>query len=289
MGVARHAGTGAGAPYRGCRVAMGTRHRKDRQVAPAFAALLGAQVVVPPDLDTDRFGTFTAERPRRMRAIEAARAKALLGMRTAGTRYGLASEATYGLLAGTGCPVHEEILLFTDHSRGIEIVETARRPSLPACSFRVRSIDDMSPSLVDCRPAQGWIVRPAGTDDLTALSKGVRGRVALSRAVAEALRHSPENLAIVEPDLRALHNPLRRRVIEGLAYRLATRLRTRCPRCATPGFGRLGVEPGLPCRICGTQTELPRAELHGCAACPHRNHKRAASEADPRWCPFCNP
>ena len=111
----------------------------------------------------------------------------------------------------------------------------------------------------------------------------------MSRAVAAALRHSPENLAIVEPDLRALHNPSRRTVIEGLAYRLATRLRTRCPRCTTPGFGQVGVEPGLPCRICGTQTELPRAELHGCAVCPHRNRKRAAPAADPRWCPFCNP
>lgn len=83
-------------PYKGCLIAMGTRHQKEGQVAPAFAALLDARVIVPPSLDTDQFGTFTGERPRLLPAIDAARAKASLAMRVAGTAHGLASEATYG-------------------------------------------------------------------------------------------------------------------------------------------------------------------------------------------------
>lgn len=40
-------------------------HGKHRQVAPAFTEILGASVIAPPGLDTDRFGTFTGEIPRK--------------------------------------------------------------------------------------------------------------------------------------------------------------------------------------------------------------------------------
>ncbi len=276
-------------PYRGCRVAMGTRHGKEKQIAPVFDVVLGARVVVPTDLDTDQFGTFTGERPRTLPALDAARAKAALAMRRACTRHGLASEATYSTLGGAEIVVHEEILLFTDDAHGIEIVETLRTPGVPGRRHSVRSAAQLPSSLLDGRPPQGWIVRPAGGDDVAAISKGLTSAVALEDAVALAVRHSPDDLAIVEPDLRAMHNPSRRSVLAQLARRLALRLRTRCPQCSTPGYGRVGVERGLPCRVCTTTTEVVRAEVDGCAACPYREHRNIRDLADPRWCPFCNP
>ena len=70
----------------------------------------------------------------------------------------------------------------------------------------------------------------------------------------------------------------------------ARRLATRCPRCATPGFGRAGNETGLPCRICATPTPLARSEIHSCPACPHRIERPVpAAWADPAVCPECNP
>lgn len=276
-------------PYKGCLIAMGTRHQKEGQVAPAFAALLDARVIVPPSLDTDQFGTFTGERPRLLPAIDAARAKASLAMRVAGTAHGLASEATYGPHSAAGCLLHEEILLFVDACRGLEIAEKAGEVSLPGQRHSVRGIAELPSELLEAKSSQAWIVRPAGSDDVAAISKGLTGRAALSHAVETALECSPDGLAIVEPDLRAMHNPARRAVIEGLAHRLALRMRTRCPRCGTVGYGRVGVERGLPCRVCKTESELPRADVYGCAACAHREYRSASSTADPRWCPFCNP
>ena len=140
-------------------------------------------------------------------------------------------------------------------------------------------------------PHQALIVRPCGEPpDPDRIIKGITGAEALRRAIAAAAALSTENLAVVEPDLRAHHNPSRRRVLIRLAATLARRLATRCPRCATPGFGRTGNEAGLPCRICATPTPLPRSEIHSCPACPHRIERPVpAVWADPAVCPECNP
>lgn len=118
-----------GQPYSGAHVAVGTKHGKARQLAPPFRDVLGAHLVTPPDLDTDQFGTFSGEVARRMTAVEAARGKATFAMRVTGLPYGLASEASYGPLPAIGLPGHEELLVFVDDTRGIEVVGGSRPAS----------------------------------------------------------------------------------------------------------------------------------------------------------------
>ncbi|WP_343573985.1 DUF6671 family protein [Mycobacterium sp.] len=271
-------------------MAIGTRHGKQHQLAPAFADVLGARLITPPDLDTDRFGTFSGERPRTLPARDAARAKAHLAMSAADTPYGLATEATYGPLPGTGWPGHEEIALFVDDTRNLEIIEGLRIQSVPGSSRRVRAAADLPDPISQGWPAQACIVRPSSGDDTAAITKGINDIRQLSAAIAIAAARSTDGHAIVEPDLRAHHNPTRQAALIRLARALADRLATACPRCATPGYGRIDVERGLACRICATQTDLPRAEIHGCARCPQRHsHPLPTTAADPRWCPTCNP
>ncbi len=288
-------------PYHRARIAVGTRHGKQHQLAPAFREVLDARLITPPRLDTDRFGTFTGERPRPGAAADAARGKARLAMEATGLPHGLASEASYGPMGGlgwtgigvTGIGVtgHEEILLFCDDGLGIEVLEGYRTTSVPGSSARVAGYDDVPRGLVSALPHQALIVRPCGEPpDPDRIIKGITGAEALRTAIAAAAALSTENLAVVEPDLRAHHNPSRRRVLIRLAATLARRLATRCPRCATPGFGRTGNEAGLPCRICATPTPLPRSEIHSCPACPHRIERPVpAVWADPAVCPECNP
>lgn len=134
-------------------------------------------------------------------------------------------------------------------------------------------------------------MRPSGEPpEADLIVKGITHGTALRTAIAAAAALSTEHLAVVEPDLRAHYNPSRQRVLIRLAATLARRLATRCPRCATPGFGRAGNETGLPCRICATPTPLARSEIHSCPACPHRIERPVpAAWADPAVCPECNP
>ena len=275
-------------PYRGCVIAVGTRHGKQHQLAPAFRSVLGARLLTPPDLDTDRFGTFTGEVARRESPLDAARAKAKLAMDATGLPHGLASEASYGPLPG-GWYGHEEILLFRDDLFGIDVVEGHRTASMPGGSHRVSRYGDTPASLLATLPGQALIVRPSGPAPDTAITKGITDTATLRSAIAAAAGVSPDRLAVVEPDLRAQHNPSRRVVLVGLATTLARRLATACPACAAPGFGRVDCERGLPCRICGTPTPSIGIEVHACPACAHRISQAVGGSANPAVCPACNP
>lgn len=269
-------------PYLGVAVAVGTRHLKQRQLAPAFTDVLGAQLVVPDDLDTDRFGTFSGEVARTTSAHDTAHLKARLGMCVTGLRCGVASEASYGP-AG-----HEEILLFLDDVRGIEVCETDWDAAEYAVSHRVRSVQDLPASLTKGLAAQAVIVHPSGSCD--GVIKGINDIACLRAAVATAAARAEDGTAVVEPDLRAHHSPRRQRVLARLAYRLAHRLATPCPACGTPGFGRHRSVTGLPCTGCGSPTSLPLYDEHACCACPHRSTVHVGPPgADPARCEYCNP
>lgn len=289
-------------PYAGRVVVFGTRHGKEQQAAAPFRELLGAAVVAAPHLDTDRFGTFSGEVARTLAPLEAARAKARLALDATGERLALASEASYGPLPGVGWPGHEELLLFADAERGIEVVEGHRSLGVPGRSVTLRSLADLAPALDGADfPAQALIVRPeqvlhgspctesAGDADDAhqVVVKGITERDALEKAVVAVIALTGS--AVVEPDLRAYHSPSRRAVLAALARTLAERLATPCPACGSPGFGRVDAVPGLPCEVCATPTELVAADVLGCAACPHRQTRPPSGPADPQWCPACNP
>jgi len=275
-------------PYRGCRIAVGTKHGKEQQFAPPFEAVLGAHLVTPPDLDTDRFGTFSGEIPRTATASETARAKARLAMEISGLPYGLASEASYGPLPGAGVQGHEELVVFVDDTRGIEVFVGERTMVVPGHGHRVAGLAELPPHMAAGLPTQALIVRPAaGQPDHVV--KGITHLTLLNTAIMAAARQSTDGLAVVEPDLRAHHNPSRRLVLCRLADVLARRLATRCPACSTPGFGRVDSERGLPCRICETPTDAIHNEIHACPLCSHCVAVAVATTADPVWCPQCNP
>lgn len=56
-----------------------------------------------------------------------------------------------------------------------------------------------------------------------------------------------------------------------------------------PGFGRVAVREGLPCRVCGSPTTLVAADILGCPACEHRSEDVRVGTAEPRYCSQCNP
>jgi hypothetical protein len=274
--------------YRGVAIAVGTRHGKQHQFAPAFADVLGARLVTPPDLDTDRLGTFSGERPRVMTALQAAREKARMAMAATGLPLGLASEASYGPLPDSGVTGHEEILLFCDTASGIEVLEGHRAATVPGSTHRVARDADLPPAVLDDLSRQAVIVRPDGRPG--GVVTGITGTHALRAAIAAAAASAESGLALVEPDLRAHHNPARRRVLRRLARTLAHRLDTPCPACRCPGFGRMDTEAGLPCAMCGEPTASPLAVIHGCPACGHTLRRAVPfGHADPRDCPDCNP
>jgi len=280
--------------YQGRLAALATKHAKERALAWPLGRGLGLSLRVPADLDTDMLGTFTGEIPREGTPAEVVLRKARLGMAVALLPFGLASEGSFGPHPVIPfLPSHFEVLVFVDDEKGFavsqEILATDTNYARQQCTNPEEALTFAKSVHF---PSHTLILRPSGNPDPALIRKGVSDPESLRHAVHQAIEQSPEHAVNIETDMRAHANPTRMRVIRDLGARLARRLRTLCPACDCPGFGKIGAEPGLACEDCGGPTELTLHEIHGCPRCQEqrrypRSDGRAAASA--QYCPLCNP
>lgn len=281
-------------PYRGRIAALATKHQKERVLEPPLQAAVGLKLCVPEDVDTDLLGTFSGEIERVGTPLEVVLRKARLGMDAVGLTLGIASEGSFGpdpLVPFV--PVDHELLAFVDDDLGIEIVEQVLSPRTNFAYATGRTIDDLQNFLAQARfPSHGLIVRPNSGLEPGLLFKGIMTFDALEEAVERCASVSEDGLAHVETDMRAHVNPTRQQVLRKVAVQLGQRLATLCPECRTPGWGLVDVVRGLPCEWCGGETDLVRAEIHGCPRCTYRQtypRRDGLRLAAPDNCPWCNP
>lgn len=274
-------------------IVMTTKHGKEGLVSLPLRIGLGTHLTVAERIDTDLLGTFTGEVPREGTPREVAIRKARLGM-AIGLPLGLASEGSFG--PDPVVPfvtVHHELLAFVDDERGIELCEQVATTETNFEHVAVAGVTELDRFLQRVGfPAHALIVRPLRAPVRRPMWKGLQTPAQLEEAIQAAARWSDDGLARVETDMRAHLNPTRARVIRRLAFRLALRLRRHCPGCDAPGWGRVDVEPGLPCRWCDMPTELTLHDVYACAVCDHEERQRrpdAPVVADPGQCSRCNP
>ena len=271
-----------------------TKHAKERALGWPLRRGLGLSLLVPDGIDTDTLGTFTGEIPRAGPPAEVVRRKARLGMAAAHWPIGIASEGSFGphpLIHFL--PSDFEVLVFVDDEEAFTISQDVVTTDTNDAQQRCTNLDEVRNFAKRARfPSHALIVRPAANPDPRLIRKGLDDHETLRLALQQAIDASPEHAASIETDMRAHTNPTRMRVLRHLGARLARRLRTLCPGCDCPGFGKIGAEPGLACEDCGTPTELTLREIHGCPRCQeqHRYPRadgRAAASA--QYCPLCNP
>lgn len=278
-------------PYAGDRIGLATIHAKERAIAPPFRRLLDARVVVAPDLDTDALGTFSGEVPRPDALVETSLLKAELVFRTMDVDCAVASEGSYGPI--DRLPLNAgglEIMAFVDRKRGIRMVETL---TTHRTNWRLMTFEAGDPSVARAVKSLGFpdygvfVIRGSvgghAVKDLKTLEEVVA-------AVDREARLSEDGKAILVADMRAHRNPTRMKVLRALAWKLARRLSTLCPRCGAPGFGHLLSRRGLPCENCGEPTHWIDFEIDGCACCGHavaRPRKDGRATAPRRSCVAC--
>ncbi len=268
-------------------------HGKERVVAPIMAQCFGLHLARADDIDTDMLGTFAGEIERRGSMLDAARAKARLAIERTGARFGLGSEGAFG--PHPALPILSsglELMLLIDFDSDHEIA-VHRRTRTNYHSISASPGRDLSDFLRRVGfPEHAVIVRPEKSEERTAILKGIVEIKTLHDAIASMAAVSTSGRALVQTDMRAHLNPTRMKAIRHVTKALALRIARLCPLCGSPGFGLSDVERGLPCRECGSPTDLIRAEVHACLRCGHRAHRRQRPmtvRADPMWCHLCNP
>ena len=287
---------GAGA-YAHRRVCLTTRHGKQSALARPFRAGLGAFLLVS-DGDTDQLGTFSGEVERPCDALTTCRRKAELGLAQSGLNLGLASEGSFGPHPAVPfLPAGQELLLFLDPDRGLEVVEQRLELRTNYSRLVLEPGADPGPWLERIGfPGHGVIVRPEAdppeTDPLAPCVKGIQSREQLELAIASCRVAGSDHPLVLETDMRAHFNPTRMASIRRLGFRLVRRLASACPACQAPGWGQTDALPGLPCEWCGSLTDLTASEIWSCAVCDHRQERPRSDgrrTADPAHCPYCNP
>ena len=81
-------------PYVGQKIGLATMHAKELAAGPPFRRVLGAEVVVASQLDTDSLGTFSGEVPRPDAWVETCALKAELAFQTMDVDCAIASEGS---------------------------------------------------------------------------------------------------------------------------------------------------------------------------------------------------
>jgi hypothetical protein len=296
----------ATSPYRGETIHFATQHQKERVVRIPFAVKLGAVVVAWRGFDTDSLGTFTGEVDRPGSPREMAVRKALEAARSAPNGCGIGSEGSVG--PDPRVPFltsNEEFLAFVDTGRQITVVESLVHYRPVYHSIVVGPNDDISQFLQTAKFGSHGVTLTAtvaGSERKGILRrrpqpalrvvKGLRCLEELEAARRDLHTIASDGTLRLSSDFRAHENPTRMRVIGRVARVLAIRLASPCPSCRAPGFGVVGWEAGLPCRVCGSASEVASHAIYGCEACSHRELRPRPDgkrEIDPSACAFCNP
>lgn len=258
--------------YEGACFVLSTKHAKSGALSAPFWQTLRASMIECP-VDTDALGSFPSQGSRAGNAIECARRKCQLSLRRLGekVRYALASEGSFGphpFLPGRASDF--EVLYFIDREHGFELPLSCLSVKTNFAMRAVGSMEELREFAVKALfPAHGLMLRPNRGDDRELVFKGVDAEEALEAAFRECVKHSADQKAWVETDMRAMFNPTRMEVIAELGGRLAERLAALCPKCRTPGWGRVRLPPVMECGDCAGGAVAEDSEIHGCVKCGH--------------------
>jgi hypothetical protein len=280
-------------PYALSTIILTTKHSKSIAIAPSFLNLLSAEMIEY-STDTDKLGTFSGEIERIGNPLDCAKIKCQLGMNLTDSYYGLSSEGSFGPHPYMPfLPCDHEILYFIDHHRDFHLYVSCFSEKT---NYNMQALDSMEElekfSAKALFPSHALILRPDNKQNKSHIFKGINSIDMLETAFKDSIKRSTNGKVWVETDMRANMNPLRMSVIQGLAEELARRLSALCPKCENPGWGKVQAEKGLACSLCGTETELLKAEIYGCAKCDHKEKISPSHhllKADPGNCSYCNP
>lgn len=273
------------------KLVVATKHSKEKVIAPILEEQLGVNCFVPLDFDTDLLGTFSGEIDRIEDPLATVRNKCLQGMALAGCDLGVASEGSFGNHPTVFiAPADDELLIFIDLKNNLEIV--VRELTLET-NFSTETCTTYEQVVAFANrvqfPSHALVIKK-NKHDISNLFKGIEYWDQLKTVTTHFIETGGQ--VYLETDMRAMHNPTRMKVIEKLAHKLVDKIKSKCPKCETPGFDITTTEKGLPCGACGSPTNSVKQIIKTCTACSYTEklpRPDAKKAEDPMYCDFCNP
>lgn len=269
---------------------IATKHQKEQVIKPAFEQILSCHIKPIENFDTDMFGTFSGEVERKLSTHDTCIHKAKQAAQRYGFPYVIASEGSFGPHPSLYfVPGNIEEMTFIDTKRDITITERLISTETNFAHLDLGKTSDLDAFLVQVQfPSHRLILRNVTHN--TIIQKAINNLDELNTLIEKHSKKS--NLLRLETDMRAMYNPTRMSNIGQLAQTLARRIVSKCPKCNTPGFGKVSHDGLLPCRLCSRETKLYKYKVLKCIYCDYLiRHEREDNKkfSDPMYCDFCNP
>ncbi len=281
------------AMLQGRTAVLATMHGKEQAIAPILNKSFNIQLKVPPDFDSNQFGTFTRDIPRAGSQLESARKKALAAMKLTGCDLALASEGAFGphpVMPWVACD--RELVLLIDRQHHLELVGEVLSASTNYRQVTIASVTEALSFAAEVQfPSHAVVVMPQQQPNTSRdIHKGIVHEDQLIAIVEGLLQNRPS--VWLETDMRAHMNPSRMAVIQAATEDLVQKIQQTCPACNWPGFQVSRRLPGLPCAGCGSPTPLIYSWVYTCQQCKHQqvvHFPEGLTTADPGQCAYCNP
>lgn len=277
--------------FEGQKIIIATQHKKEEILSPLLEQYLGLVPVICASLNTDILGTFTGEVERTEDPLTTARQKCTLGMNKTGIDIGISNEGSFGQHPNLFfVPAGDEIMLFKDRKNNIEIAARSLSTDTNYNTQEIHHEDELRTFAEKVLfPSHGLIIRDSKKNSKY-LVKGIRSWEVLNNSFHEIIKEN--KYAIVETDMRAMHNPTRMTEIGKACEKLIKKIKSLCPHCECPGFSITSAIPGLACAQCGQQTKSILYYIYSCQRCQFEQkeiYPQGIEEEDPMYCDHCNP
>lgn len=277
--------------FAGRKLIIATKHKKETVIDPLFRNAFDVECFVDPFFDSDTLGTFTGEIERKEDPITTLRQKCLLAMDSNACDLGVASEGSFGPHPSYFfVPADDELMIFIDKKNNLEIIARSVSTSTNFNGKYITTEKELFEfaALVDF-PSHGLIIQK-NKNDFSFIQKGIHDQNELLNHFNFCLEKFDG--AYIETDMRAMHNPMRMKVIEDVATQLIEKIKSRCPECLTPGFTVTELIEGLPCEWCNSPTSSIITHRYSCTKCDYkedRNYPHGKKFEEPMYCNNCNP
>jgi hypothetical protein len=277
--------------FKGRNLCIATMHQKEKVIAPLLEKSLGVACILPANLNTDFFGTFSGEIEREDNALNTARKKCFVAMELMQCDLAVASEGSFGMHPNIYfVPADDEFLLFIDKKNNLEIIVRELSTETNFNGSEIKTEKELKEFATNANfPSHGLILRKS-KDDFSEIVKGITDATQLNNTFLHLINNF--GTAYIETDMRAMYNPTRMKAIERAAKKLTDKINTLCPNCNTPGFGITDSNPGLPCELCNFPTRSTLSYIYTCQKCNYKKEEKypnGKQTENPMHCDICNP
>ena len=277
--------------YHNESIVIATKHGKEKVIAKHFESEFEVKCFVEKNYDTDIFGTFSGEVARTLSPVDTLRAKCLQAMEHYGYNFGIANEGSFGPHPGLFfIPADEELMIYIDKLNEIEVIVKHISTHTNFNGKIIKDENELDVFLNQVYFPSHYVILRKSKEENECIIKDINNYKELLLNFQKM--KNLYNEVYIETDMRAMHNPMRLLVIEEATLKLIAAIKSKCPKCKTPGFIPTKIKPGLPCKFCGLPTKSIKLEVYKCKKCSYEYEKmypKNKQVEDPQFCDYCNP